>query len=171
MSIKLISAKVEDLVQLCEIGRKSYQHHFAHLWTSPTELHTYLDREYSLHSIKQDLLSQQLEWFVIRTTQSIGLVKLSYQQPIPNCPLVGTLINKIYFLPQFTGQGYGEQIVKQIEKIALNHGDQHLWLEVLTSNLQAQAFYQKCAMQWTQQILFQSGSQQIPMDIFIKTLC
>ncbi len=171
MSIRLISAHNENIEQLSEIGRQSYQHHFAHFWTNLTELNAYLDQEYSTHSIQQDLLNPQLEWFLISTTQSIGLVKLSYQQPIPNHSLVGILINKIYFLPQFTGQGYGGQIFKQIEKIAINHGDQHLWLEVLASNLQAQAFYQKCAMQWVQQICFQSGSQQIPLDIFVKALC
>lgn len=170
MSIRLVCANDENIDQLSDIGRQSYQHHFAHLWISSAELTAYLEQEYSTYSIKQDLLNPQCEWFMISTDQNIGLVKLSYQQPIANQPLVGTLINKIYFLPQFTGQGHGNQVFKQIEKLALDQGDQYLWLEVLTSNLGAKAFYQKCAMQWVQQIFFQSGSQQIPMDIFVKAL-
>ncbi|TCM67745.1 acetyltransferase (GNAT) family protein [Acinetobacter calcoaceticus] len=175
MSLRLHYATAHDITQLSDIGRSSYRHHFADRWQVESELAQYLDEEFSPEAIQQGLRSAQVDWFLISTTEVIGLAKLSYQQTVPNVQAdqqaqIGTQINKIYLLPEHTGQGHGDAIFRKIEQLALEHGDDYIWLEVLTSNPQARQFYESCGMQFIQQTLFHSATQQNPMDLFGKPL-
>lgn len=170
MPVTLLLATEQDIAQLSHLGCVSYRHHFSQLWHSAAELDQYLDAEYGQPAIRRSLLQKNINWFVIKTTQLIGLVKLSYGQNIADETYTGTLINKIYLQPEATGQGYGYTIFQWIENIAKQQGDHFIWLEVLASNPAAKHFYEKCGMHVIKETLFTSNNQQCPMYIMGKTL-
>jgi len=170
MSIRLIQATEHDIQQLHLLGCASYRHHFSHLWHSATELNQYLDAEYGLHAIQQSMQQKNVNWFVIKTDKAIGLVKLTFAEKLPEEAYCGTMINKIYFLPETTGQGHGQAIFKEIEDLARQQGDQCIWLEVLTSNQAAKRFYEKCGMHLVKDAFFIVAYHKIPMHIMAKVL-
>ena len=170
MALTLSLATEHDIALLNDLGGPSYRHHFADVWDSETALEQYLEAEYGLQALHFSLMQENIEWFIIRTTQAIGLVKLSYAQQIPDEAHIGTLINKIYLLPQSTGQGHGQAIFQHIEDLAKQHGDHFIWLEVLASNPAAKSFYQRCGMHLIKNILFVATTQQSQMHILGKNL-
>lgn len=170
MSITLQLATVQDAIILHDIGIKSYQYHFGHLWNNQDELDDYLTKEYAPNNIISDINQSDIDWFLIKKEQPIGLVKLSYHIQLPESSVLGTLLNKIYFLPHTTGQGVGKTIFQLIEKIAVQHNDKWLWLDVLADNHQAIKFYQSNGMQKIKEIMFTSQTQQTLEYIMSKKL-
>ncbi len=172
MSITLKLATVQDVQLLHEIGIKSYCHHFEHLWNNKTELNDYLFKEYTPSKITSDINLANTDWFLIQSPQSIaiGLVKLSYHLPIPESSAIGTLLNKVYFSPHSTGQGFGKAVFQIIEQLAMKQGDQWLWLDVLADNHQAIRFYQSNGMQKIKEIMFTSQTQQTLEYLMSKKL-
>ncbi len=170
MPITLKLASKQDILTLHEIGMQSYMHHFAVLWNNKDELFEYLNQEYSADKIIHDISQTNIEWYVIESEFPIGLVKLTHQEKIPDTQVVGTLLNKLYFLPSATGKGYGKLTFKLIENIAINKGSNALWLDVLASNSRAIQLYQSNGLQIFKEILFKSKSQQTLEYIMYKTL-
>lgn len=168
--ITLRLASEQDALTLYEIGMQSYMHHFATLWNNKDELFEYLNQEYSANKIINDISLPNVEWYVIESESPIGLVKLTHHAKVPDTQMIGTLLNKLYFLPAATGKGYGKLTFKLIEDIALNKGSKTLWLDVLASNSRAIYLYQSNGLQVLKEILFKSQSQQTLEYIMYKTL-
>lgn len=72
----------------------------------------------------------------------------------------GTLLHKLYLLPDATGHRYGEQIFRAVEKRAKETGESWLWLEVLAANTGARRFYERQGMQHVKDVAFHSATQK-----------
>ncbi|WP_142901198.1 GNAT family N-acetyltransferase, partial [Klebsiella pneumoniae] len=86
--------------------------------------------------------------------EPIGFAKYACRQDInPEGP-TGTLLHKLYLLPDATGHRYGEQIFRAVEKRAKETGESWLWLEVLAANTGARRFYERQGMQHVKDVAF-----------------
>ncbi|WP_368877674.1 GNAT family N-acetyltransferase [Providencia vermicola] len=170
MEVILRKATEQDATLLYNIGMESYLYHFAKLWLHADELASYLYHEYSPHKIIDDISRPDTDWFIIENTQPIGIVKLTYHAAITNESIIGTQLNKLYFLPTATGKGNGKSIFNQIESLAKQHGDRLLWLDVLAENHSAANFYQANGMSKFKETTFTHHSQQSIAFIMSKTL-
>ncbi|ROP60256.1 L-amino acid N-acyltransferase YncA [Enterobacter sp. BIGb0383] len=162
----LRDARPEDAPLLSEMGFTSYRHHFAHLWVSPAELATFLSQEYGVDALVHSLAGSTSHWLIAADNERpVGFAKYSCHQPIDPQGPTGTLLHKLYLLPDETGKGYGEEIITGVIQRAKIEGDSWLWLEVLSSNPQARRFYQRQGMVHLKDTLFSTASQQSTLHI------
>lgn len=138
--LKIRTARAEDAALLNEMGNASYRHHFAHLWHNADELACYLQQEYSLASLQRSLTDSQCCWLIAEAPHPVGFAKYACRQAISPEGPSGTLLHKLYLLPDTTGRRYGEQIFRAVEARAKAAGERWLWLEVLADNPLRAAF-------------------------------
>lgn len=164
--VMLRTAKPEDAPLLSEMGFASYHHHFSHLWLSPTELAAFLQQEYAITSLARSLADNTTQWLIATdNNRPVGFAKYSCHQSIDPQGPIGTLLQKLYLLPNETGKGYGEYIVAGVIQRAQDREDRWLWLEVLASNPQARRFYERLGMRHLKDTLFTTASQQSSLHI------
>ncbi|HCB1068770.1 TPA: GNAT family N-acetyltransferase [Klebsiella variicola subsp. variicola] len=168
--LKIRTARAEDAALLNEMGNASYRHHFAHLWHNADELACYLQQEYSLASLQRSLTDSQCCWLIAEAPRPVGFAKYACRQAISPEGPSGTLLHKLYLLPDTTGRRYGEQIFRAVEARAKAAGERWLWLEVLADNPAARRFYERQGMQHVKDVAFHSASQQSTLHILAKPI-
>lgn len=160
----------EDAPQLSNMGYASYRHHFAHLWRNADELALFLQQEYSVESLRQSLAAAEQHWLIAESAHPVGFAKYSCQQRIDGDGRIGTLLHKLYLMPDETGHRYGERLFSAIEALAQENGEAWLWLEVLADNPGARRFYERQGMQHVKDTIFHSASQQSTLHILAKPI-
>lgn len=163
-------ASVEDAALLSEMGFASYRHHFAHLWKKPNELQDFLQQEYAVPVLQQSLQDEKSSWFIAEAPSPVGFAKVSWHCAVDDGGPAGTLLHKLYFLPDKTGKGYGETLLTEISRAAKQRGETYLWLEVLDANPHAQRFYLRQGFTHLKETLFCTASQQSTLHILGKSL-
>ena len=167
---KIRIAGLEDAALLNEMANASYRHHFSHLWHNADELEHYLQQEYSMAALAHSLADPQCCWLIAEAEEPIGFAKYACRQDInPEGP-TGTLLHKLYLLPDATGHRYGEQIFRAVEKRAKETGESWLWLEVLAANTSARRFYERQGMQHVKDVAFHSATQESTLHILAKPI-
>ncbi|QGN36068.1 GNAT family N-acetyltransferase [Klebsiella oxytoca] len=168
--LKIRTTRPEDAALLNEMGNTSYRHHFAHLWHNADEMERYLQQEYSVTSLEHSLADPQCCWLIAEASQPVGFAKYACGQNIhPHGPS-GTLLHKLYLLPDATGHRYGEQVFNAVETRAKDAGESWLWLEVLADNTSARRFYARQGMQHVKDVVFHSATQQSTLHILAKQI-
>ena len=156
MTLTFRIANIDDVDSIARIGHESYLHHFQNIWHYLDELKDYVQQEYHPDKIRHSLAQPLEQWWIIDRAGPIGFIKLSYDQAIsveqmsnPNLQFIprGVCLNKIYLLPQYTGQGLGQSIFNFIETQLQQQQEQCFWLEVLQDNHPAKKFYLQQGMQ------------------------
>lgn len=158
-------AQPEDARLLSEMGNRSYRYHFSHLWASPAELDAFIAQEYAVEVLTHSLADKASRWIIAVADKPVGFAKYSCHQPVGPTGPTGTLLHKLYLMPEETGKGYGERMVDEVIRLAQAEGDRWLWLEVLAGNPQARRFYQRLGMQHLKDTLFTTTSQQSTLHI------
>ncbi|MBZ6974725.1 GNAT family N-acetyltransferase [Klebsiella grimontii] len=167
---KIRIAGPEDAALLNEMANASYRHHFAHLWHNADELEHYLQQEYSMAALAPSLADPQCCWLIAEVARPVGFAKYACGQNIhPEGPS-GTLLHKLYLLPDATGHRYGEQIFRAVETRAKEKGERWLWLEVLAVNTSARRFYERQGMQHVKDVAFHSATQESTLHILAKPI-
>lgn len=162
-------AAPEDVHLLAEMGRVSYPHHFAHLWQNPQELADFVQQEYDPDAIAATLCRSR--WLLATCDGApVGFAKLSLHQAAAVGTVAGTLLHKLYLMPEQTGKGIGEALFQAIEREAKAGGDRCLWLEVLAENPRARRFYERQGMQYAGETQFTSATQSSVLHILSKSL-
>ena len=160
MSLVIRQATLADSALLKELGYRIYPAHFKHMWKSESELDNYLECEYSLPVIEQNINDKNISWYIAEIDQPIGFAKLTWQATIPNTDINGVLLDKLYLAPTKTNQHYGQLMFKKVIDLARSNGKKFLWLEVLEQNERAHRFYKKQGMQYISDIVFETESQR-----------
>ncbi|WP_434637417.1 N-acetyltransferase family protein [Klebsiella sp. I138] len=164
------TAQREDAPLLSEMGNASYRHHFAHLWRNADEMEHYLQQEYALPALEHSLADTQCRWLIAEAAHPIGFAKYVCRQNINADGPSGTLLHKLYLLPDATGQRYGEPLFNAVEMRAKESGESWLWLEVLAANTRARRFYERQGMQHVKDVVFNSATQQSTLHILAKAI-
>lgn len=179
MTLSFRMANLDDVNSIATIGHHSYLHHSKDMWHSADELQDYVQEEYHQDKIRSSFAQPLDQWWMIANPQPIGFIKLRYDQEIritlnPSLnlqPLTrGVFLNKIYLLPQHTGQGLGKRFLQFIEKQLQQQQEQCFWLEVLQDNHPAKKFYLQQGMHVIGDGHFQHARQQHHMHIMYKKL-
>jgi GNAT superfamily N-acetyltransferase len=160
MSLVIRQATLADSALLKELGYRIYPAYFKHMWKSESELDSYLECEYSLPVIEQNINDKNISWYIAEIDQPIGFAKLTWQATIPNTDINGVLLDKLYLAPTKTNQHYGQLMFKKVINLARSNGKKFLWLEVLEQNERAHRFYKKQGMQYISDIVFETESQR-----------
>ncbi|PLR44666.1 N-acetyltransferase [Chimaeribacter arupi] len=165
------TAGVADAATLQQVARESYLHHFAHLWQVAAEMEEFLADEYNRDTLEAELANPEILWLLAESAgQPIGFAKVCWNRPRPDNNEPGALLQKLYLMPEQTGQGYGRQLWEQVLAAARQQGQKSLWLTVLQNNPRARTFYLRHGMESIQTLPFSSVSQRSLMDLLVMPL-
>ncbi|MDU6411644.1 MAG: GNAT family N-acetyltransferase [Yersiniaceae bacterium] len=160
------TAGVADAATLQQVARESYLHHFAHLWQVAAEMEEFLAEEYNRDTLEAELANPDILWLLAESEgQPIGFAKVCWDRPRPDNSETGALLQKLYLMPEQTGQGYGNQLWDAVLAEARRRGQRSLWLTVLQNNPRARTFYLRRGMESIQTLPFSSASQRSLMDV------
>ena len=169
--LTICKAQVDDAERLHDMAYASYTHHFAHLWQEKDELANFLAQEYALPVLQQSVQDKRCCWLIaLADGIPVGFAKFSWHAAAGPQGPSGTLLHKLYCLPQATGKGYGEQVIQEVIRRARAHGEHFLWLEVLDANPQARRFYERQGFQHLRDTLLSTASQQSTLHILGKVI-
>ncbi len=160
-----------DLATVREIGIGSYVAHFGALWHNRHELETFLAKDFAVEALEKSLQDPQTCWLLAyKDNTPIGFARLNFDSLLAATATSGAELQKIYFLPGFAGRGYGERLYAEVQRRAIGRRQKLLWLDVLTSNVSAQRFYQRQSMEIVGENCFTSASQSVALWYMAKSL-
>lgn len=164
-------ATLNDLEMLADIGKTTYIVHFSSAWPVKEEMDTFLQKDFSLLALQQSLAGTTSTWFLVEEgKQALGFAKVNWDSKISASDLVGMELQKIYFLPEATGKGLGNQLFNKIEELAYERKTPYLWLEVVQSNVAARIFYERHGFVVDHEEILKIGDNRIPMWVMVKKL-
>ena len=161
MQIK--DATINDVAALAALGKTTYLSHFAHYWHSQRELLAWVDEEYSVAALTASLNDPAVSWLLAVTDKPIGFAKLTLQQDQAQ---PGTLLNKLYFTKESTGQGYGRRLFEEALARAKINGSRYFCLEVLQGNEGARRFYESWGMRHLRDEVFSTPEQTSVLHVY-----
>lgn len=125
------------------VGTKSYRQHYLHLWPEQ-DATPYLSTSFTSEIVKEELLHPNMEHFLFKNEDEvIGIVKLLKDKALDQHPENTSLfIEKIYLLQEFSGKGFGTQLLSLIENYAKNLNKNLIWLDTMQKGPQLN-FYLK----------------------------
>ncbi|MCB0628722.1 MAG: GNAT family N-acetyltransferase [Lewinella sp.] len=136
-------ARPEDSGALAEMGQLAYRQHFSYLWTEEG-LERYLENAYQPDFFEKTIRDENaVIWLALLESQICGYLIYHRSKSLSQAGNNGGYINRIYLLDHCAGMGLGSRLLH----LAVDQGkaDQkdYLWLEVMQSNEESIAFYQK----------------------------
>jgi GNAT superfamily N-acetyltransferase len=133
----------ETFNDYCDIGKQAYTEHYLHLWPNadPTP---YFVSSFTIAVLDDELKNRNTRLYIIRKgTTGIGILKLVKDKGVhTHPPEVSMLLEKVYVLNEYTGQGSGLEILKLVETYAKSLGKTILWLEAMKKG-RAFSFYKQ----------------------------
>lgn len=139
--LERVNAKTIDTY--IDIGKKSYQEHYLHLWENedPTP---YITKSFTSEVVKRELADPNMENLLIKMGNTpVGIAKL-----VNDCSLdeftaeEALLVEKIYLLKEHTGKGHGKKVLLRIEDHAIGLKKKVIWLDTMQKGGPIH-FYQK----------------------------
>jgi ribosomal protein S18 acetylase RimI-like enzyme len=133
-----------DLAQVRDVGMRTYQAHFGELWHHKEELDAFLAQDFAVEALQKTLQDADVCWLLGYEGDNLaGYARLNFNSLLAPTQTIGAELQKIYFLPEYAGRGYGQHFFEQVQLRALERKQKTLWLEVLQRNTSAQRFYQR----------------------------
>lgn len=137
-------ATPDDLFTLHAIGIATYRAHFSHLWQQPEEMDAFLAKDFAVPALENTLQNPRTCWLLAYQDDTpVGYARVNHGSRMGEGDIVGAELQKIYFLPECAGQGYGKQLFQHVQDEAVEQRQAALWLEVLKRNPSAIRFYQR----------------------------
>lgn len=136
---------------------------------SPPELRAFIERDFSPVVLRAQLASPQLHTFLLLEVrgQAVGFARINWARPVPLTNNTGAELQKIYFLPAFTGQGLGRLLMEAVFETVWQRGERVLWLDVLKSNPRARALYERLGFEYLGEKPFRTALGEIGLDVLI----
>jgi GNAT superfamily N-acetyltransferase len=119
-----------DIPLIQQVGRATYEPYYPHIWL-PGGLDWYMERCFSAESLTPELADPNVEYHAPRDENGaiIGLLKLLLDKPTPDRTVQNALyLEKIYLMPDFYGQGWGQQLMQYVFEKAATLGREAVWL-------------------------------------------
>lgn len=169
----LRSVTLSLIDQYVDLGIQSYKEHYLHLWkdNDPSQ---YLQSNFTKEILSTELGQSGLYHFIAYgDDHPIGIVKLNASRELqPYPPRDTLLLEKIYFLREYSGMGYGKKILQEIIDTAFQLKKRWLWLEAMQKG-DALLFYLKKGFEIfgeTQLKFSNSREEERPMFVLVKEL-
>ncbi len=136
--VPLAEATIDTYVQ---VGITSYCEHYLHLWkdSDPTE---YFVKNLTPEVVSRDIQDPNLKHFIIKLDEkAVGILKFIKDSPIGvYSSKDAILLEKIYLLASFAGQGIGSDCMVFAVEYARSFQKKILWLDTM-KNGRALPFY------------------------------
>lgn len=173
MDIKIEPVTSKTCELYCKIGIKAYNEHYLHLWKNkdPTP---YIEESFTIDVVSHELKDNSSSlWLIYKGDTAVGILKLIKETPTgSHTSKEAILLEKIYILNKFSGQGIGSLALSWIETYCLNSNKQVLWLETMQKG-PALNFYLKNGYHIRKEKLLkfhQVLDKQKPMYVLLKML-
>lgn len=173
MEIKFEAVASKTCELYCKIGIKAYKEHYLHLWKNndPTP---YIEESFTIDVVRHELKDNSSSlWLIYKGDTAVGILKLIKDAPIGRYnSQEAILLEKIYILNKFSGQGIGSLALSWVETYCMNSNKEVLWLETMQKG-PALNFYLKNGYHnlKEKQLKFdQVLDKQKPMYILLKKL-
>ena len=136
------------LPQLHAVAIQSYREHYMYLWSTPEWAQWYMNRSFSLQSLKKQMRDPGSEfYFVPFQGTDCGFIKINWNHHLH--PGTDSMeLERIYLLSAFASRGIGAAVMQHIVQMAKEKGRSMIWLKSMDSS-PALRFYQKCGFHKT----------------------
>ncbi len=89
-------------------------------------------------------------------THIVGYARMKIDSEHERCYL-----ESLYVLPEFQGKGIGTELLKIVERKALEHSFRQIWLGVMEQNIPSLNWYKKLGFQFVEESPFQMGKTTV----------
>ena len=139
--IDFIPVVNENRESYVKLGIRSYEQHYLHLWQN-SDPSPYLSNNFTDDIISDELQNDELRHFIVRfNTQPAGIFKLVLNAAVGDYDAAqALLIEKIYLLAEYSGQGIGKACLHFVLKYAGELDKRVIWLDTM-KNGRALDFY------------------------------
>lgn len=132
MEIKFEAVSNETSQLYCKLGIKAYKEHYLHLWKNndPTP---YIEESFTIDVVRHELNDNLSSlWLIYKEDTAVGILKLIKDTPTgSHTTKESLLLEKIYILNKFSGNGIGSLALSWVETYCKNWNKQVLWLETM----------------------------------------
>ena len=148
MDVILRPCDADGLQQLHDVAMQSYRAHYRYLWTSEDRARWYMDRSFSLGSLKRQMEDAACSFYMVHHAgQACGFIKINWAHHLHNDP--GSMeLERIYLLKEHAGRGIGSAVMQQVAQMAEEKGRTLIWLKSMDSSPSIR-FYQHCGFRKT----------------------
>ena len=167
-TIQIKKGTLDHLVQLQEIGRKTFAETFS-ASNSEENMTAYLTTVFSLEKLTNELENANSEfYFAVQKEIVIGYLKINFSAAQTERQDSNSLeIERIYVLQDYHGKQVGQLLLEKAFAIAKDKSCSYLWLGVWEENHRALQFYTKNGFEAFSQHVFQLGND-VQTDILMK---
>ncbi|AHY06391.1 GNAT family N-acetyltransferase [Serratia plymuthica] len=164
-------ATLADAALVHDIGTRTYQAHFGKLWQYQEELDAFLAKDFAVEALEKTLQDAEVCWLLgYEGEDLVGYARLNFNSLLAPTQTTGAELQKIYFLPEYAGRGYGQLFFEQVQQRAVERQQPMLWLEVLQRNTSAQRFYQRQGLSLCGETCYTSAQGSIGIWYMNKAL-
>ena len=158
----------QELESLQEIGKQTFFETFADS-NDEENMRLYLDENFSLEKLKQELNTPGSEFYFIKQEQlPIGYLKINFAQAQTELKDPSSMeIERIYVLQDHHGKNIGQLLFDKALQRALEENISYVWLGVWEKNKRAVNFYQKNGFVVFDQHIFKFGPEE-QTDLMMK---
>ena len=167
-NISIKRVKQQDIVQLQEIGTKTFFETFSEVNTEEN-MAKYLKEGFSVEKLASELENENSEfYFAVLDGNVIGYLKLNIGSSQTELKEAAALeIERIYVLKEFHGKGVGQLLYDKAISIANENKLNYVWLGVWEENPRAINFYKKNGFVEFDKHIFRLGNDK-QTDIMMK---
>lgn len=172
MPVTIRAVRFDEIPQLAQLGCQSYIDHYAELW-HVAGLEQFLLRSFSRAKLRREFRHFGIQYFFVldETERPVGFAKLKLHRSAPgHRQLDAALLDKIYFLKDAAGRGYGTLLLHFVCEHSQQLGKALLWLDVLKSNVDGQRFYERWGFEKYREISFATDRLEVGMWLMKKHL-
>lgn len=168
MEIIVTKITENELVQLQEIGRKTFSKTFSENNTEES-MAQYLEESFSTEKLTAELNDKNSEFYFAKLdNQVIGYLKLNKGPSQTEIKGENALeIERIYVSKDFHGKKVGQILYNKAIEVAKEKGVDYVWLGVWENNLRAIGFYKKNGFVEFDKHIFRLGNEE-QTDIMMK---
>jgi len=158
----------QELESLQEIGKQTFFETFADS-NDEDNMRLYLDENFSLEKLKQELNTQGSEFYFIKQEQlPIGYLKINFAQAQTELNDPSAMeIERIYVLQDQHGKNIGQILFDKALQRAVEENIHYVWLGVWEENKRAVNFYKKNGFVVFDQHIFKFGPEE-QTDLMMK---
>lgn len=171
--MEIREAVYADLSVLQRLGCETYRHYFGSLWQNSDEMDAFLADDFGDDVMRLSLNSPHSCWLVAEENGgAVGFARLDFNtQPDSVAPTeAGAKLCKLYFLPESRSRGLGAKLFAAAERVAREHRQPVLWLDVLQSNRPAIGFYQRQGMHQVAETAYVTATQTTKLWVMKKDI-
>ncbi|UOE49115.1 GNAT family N-acetyltransferase [Mucilaginibacter sp. SMC90] len=167
-SIKIVDATPKDVVQLQNIGIKTFSETFSAVNT-PEDMAKYLSESFSINRLTEELSNKLSQfYFAVLDQEVIGYLKLNAGHAQTDLKDHDALeIERIYVSQAFHGKKVGQLLYNKAMEVARQTGCRYVWLGVWENNFRAMSFYKKNGFVDFDRHVFMLGTDK-QIDIMMK---